>query len=303
MAITATVLGNIPANTGVYKSAEVDTLLSALDEKFEGKLVNAIHWKGTVATVEALPTDAEAGDMYNVGADLSGDNYVWNGSAWDKMASSFGLPDYLLESALESKYLQIANVDSKVTELGYAKTADVNEALAEKQDNLSTEQLAACDSGITSAKVSAYDAHVANADIHVTAAQKTAWTAKQDALDDTQMAAVNSGITATKVAAYDAYATGKQDTLDTAQLAAVNSGITAAKVGTYDGYAAQIDAKQDAASLDTDVAALTYVKAAVTDALDGRLDAIAGVTVPAKDTVTIYALWEVVNAIVAAAEA
>ena len=51
-----------------------------------------------------------------------------------------------------------------------------------------------------------YDAHVANADIHVTAEQKAAWSGKQDALTDTQLLAVNSGITATKVSGYDAHA-------------------------------------------------------------------------------------------------
>lgn len=57
-------------------------------------------------------------------------------------------------------------------------------ALATKQDALSTAQQNAANSGITSAKVSSYDTHIADADIHVTAAQKTAWTAKQDAISD-----------------------------------------------------------------------------------------------------------------------
>lgn len=39
-------------------------------------------------------------------------------------------------------------------------------------------------SGITAAKVSAYDAHIADGDIHVTAAQKTEWSGKQDAIEN-----------------------------------------------------------------------------------------------------------------------
>lgn len=95
-----------------------------------------------------------------------------------------------------------------------ATVEGMNTELAKKQDNLTTDQLAAVNSGVTADKVTAYDAHVANADIHVTAEQKTAWTAKQDALNETQMAAVDSGITAEKVAAFDGYATtleGKAD--------------------------------------------------------------------------------------------
>mgnify|MGYP004544944931 CR=1 FL=1 len=44
------------------------------------------------------------------------------------------------------------------------------------------EQLDAINSTITSNLVSSYSGHIADTDIHVTAAQKTAWTAKQDAL-------------------------------------------------------------------------------------------------------------------------
>lgn len=79
-------------------------------------------------------------------------------------------------------------------------SVDLDELKKTFQTNLSTGQLAAADSGITAAKVGEYDDHLADADIHVTAAQKTAWTAKQDALNDAQLAAVNSGITAEKVA-------------------------------------------------------------------------------------------------------
>lgn len=57
-------------------------------------------------------------------------------------------------------------------------------ALQGKQASLSAAQLNATNSGATAAKVSGYDTHVANSDIHVTAAQKTAWSGKQDAIND-----------------------------------------------------------------------------------------------------------------------
>lgn len=63
-----------------------------------------------------------------------------------------------------------------------AVTATDIPGLSGKQDQLTTPQLNAVNSGITAAKVTGYDAHLANADIHVTAEQKTAWTNKQDAL-------------------------------------------------------------------------------------------------------------------------
>ena len=56
-------------------------------------------------------------------------------------------------------------------------------ALAAKQDTLSAAQLLAANSGITADKVSGYDTHVANGDIHVTSSQKSAWSGKQDAIN------------------------------------------------------------------------------------------------------------------------
>ena len=72
-----------------------------------------------------------------------------------------------------------------------------------KQAALTTAQLNAVNSWITSAKVSTYDWY----------ATTIAW--KQAALNSDQLAAVNSWITATKVDTYDWYATSKQDKLTT----------------------------------------------------------------------------------------
>ena len=132
---------------------------------------------------------------------------------------------------------------------------------------------AAMTSGITAAKVTGYDSHVADTDIHVTAAQKTAWTNKQDALTTEQLAAANSGITAAKVTAYEAYdgrITANANDIstlettvgnvssglvkDVAEIKAsdvMNSGITAAKVTAYDGYAATIVDKANTTDLTT----------------------------------------------------
>lgn len=67
-------------------------------------------------------------------------------------------------------------------------------AIAAKQDALSAAQLLAANSGATATKVSGYDTHVADGDIHVTSSQKTAWTAKQDAISD--IATIRSNATA-----------------------------------------------------------------------------------------------------------
>ncbi len=99
----------------------------------------------------------------------------------------------------------IKQVNGKITigaaqdiQIAQSQVTGLGTALGGKQDNLSTDQLAAVNSGITKTKVGTYDGYA---------------TGKQDALSDDQLAAVNSGITAAKVGQYDGYATGKQDTL------------------------------------------------------------------------------------------
>jgi len=50
--------------------------------------------------------------------------------------------------------------------------------------DMSAEQILAINSGITAAKVTTYQEHIEDADIHVTAELKGKWSAKQDAIDD-----------------------------------------------------------------------------------------------------------------------
>lgn len=115
---------------------------------------------------------------------------------------------------------------------------EVDALLDTKQGNLTDPQLAAANSGITEAKRQGYDAHLANADVHVTAEQKTAWTGKQDALSVAQLAACNSGIDATAKAKYDAYA-GEIGDLDEAK---ADKATTLAGYGIGDAYTkTQID--------------------------------------------------------------
>ena len=61
--------------TDAYTKTEIDQ-----------KLTSGMHYKGSVATVSQLPASGnEVGDFYNVTA--TGENYAWDGSAWDLTGS------------------------------------------------------------------------------------------------------------------------------------------------------------------------------------------------------------------------
>lgn len=56
-------------------------------------IVNAMDWKGTVATVADLPTEGQSkGDIYHVTA--TGGEYAWDGTEWQEMGSIVDLSGY-----------------------------------------------------------------------------------------------------------------------------------------------------------------------------------------------------------------
>lgn len=67
--------------TNAYTKTEVDNAIGSA-------VTNMYKYKGSVATVSALPSSGQTtGDVYNVEA--SGMNYAWNGTAWDALGEIF----------------------------------------------------------------------------------------------------------------------------------------------------------------------------------------------------------------------
>ena len=65
--------------TNYYTKSEID-----------GKLSAGMHYKGTVASYNNLPSsDNQIGDLYNVTD--TGANYAWSGTAWDKLSENIDL--------------------------------------------------------------------------------------------------------------------------------------------------------------------------------------------------------------------
>lgn len=78
-------------STNDYTTAEKNKLAafgSASDYALKSDITNMYKYKGSVATVSALPSSGNTtGDVYNVEA--SGMNYAWNGSDWDALGETF----------------------------------------------------------------------------------------------------------------------------------------------------------------------------------------------------------------------
>lgn len=70
--------------------------------------------KGTKANMAALPTTGNvAGDVWNVDGDGKGANYVWNGTAWDKLSETIDLSPYML--AADIQIISNAEIDTMMT--------------------------------------------------------------------------------------------------------------------------------------------------------------------------------------------
>lgn len=66
----------------------VAQLTDAGDYAKKSEIAGAYRYKGSVATISALPTTGNAeGDVYNVEAD--GSNHAWTGTEWDNLGGSF----------------------------------------------------------------------------------------------------------------------------------------------------------------------------------------------------------------------
>ena len=94
---------------------------------------------------------------------------------------------------IEIENPQTTGIDDSVERFKFNGTNWVYEYTLNNSSFTAAEK-AAIDSGIDSAKVAVYDAHVANSDIHVTLSDKSSWNAKQDAISD--LSTIRSGASA-----------------------------------------------------------------------------------------------------------
>lgn len=136
---------------------------------------------------------------------------------------------------------------SGVVDLGTVITA--HQDISGKQDKLSTVQLNAVNSGITSAKVEQYNGYNTTISNHTTrlttlegkpGLDKTG-TVSSIKINGTTKTPTNGVVDLGTVITSHQSLDGKQDKLTAAQLNAVNSGITSDKVKAYDGYSGTIN--------------------------------------------------------------
>ena len=129
--------------TDAYTKTATDTAIStAVSSKansadvytkneIDGKLSGAMHFKGTVATVSALPSTGNVqGDMYNVLS--TGANYAWDGSAWDKLSENIDLSDYYTKTQTDTAISTAVAGKANISDLATVATSGSYNDLSNK---------------------------------------------------------------------------------------------------------------------------------------------------------------------------
>lgn len=124
-------------------SAKQGKVLMGEIDGVKAKLVNIYAYKGSKDKYAELPTDAVAGDVWNVAeahnGHPAGTNYAWTGTEWDALAGSIDLSNYYNKSevdgaiAVESA-LRVAE-EQRLAVLIEANTTLANEAKGIASEN------------------------------------------------------------------------------------------------------------------------------------------------------------------------
>lgn len=109
--------------TDAYTKTEVD-----------GMVAGTFHFEGEVASYEALPTDAEKGDVYQV----EDKEYAWNGIEWVELGFNIDLSAYLTAEAASATYATISNLATKADSNSVYTKTQTDSLVSAKADKATT---------------------------------------------------------------------------------------------------------------------------------------------------------------------
>lgn len=122
----------IKVNGSALATTDKTVNIDLSDYALKSDLASAVEWKGTVASVSALPTNAGKGDMYHVSEKSA--EYVYDGSNWQEVGSIVDLSSYSttsqMNTAISSAISSKADKSYVDTELGKKASTSILKAVA-----------------------------------------------------------------------------------------------------------------------------------------------------------------------------
>ena len=89
---------NKPTKLSEFQNDSGFQTASDVQSAINSAVSSVLKYKGTVANREALPSNAEVGDTYNL--QDTGGNVAWDGTKWDDLGETIDLSGYVQESDL-----------------------------------------------------------------------------------------------------------------------------------------------------------------------------------------------------------
>ena len=130
-------------------SAKQGKVLMGEIDGVKAKLVKIYTYKGSKDTYAELPSDAVAGDVWNVveahEGHPAGTNYAWTGTEWDALAGSIDLSNYYNKSEVNAA-IKVEADRAKGEEARLEGLIGGNATLAQEAKNLATDNKSALDS-------------------------------------------------------------------------------------------------------------------------------------------------------------
>lgn len=89
---------NKPTKLSEFQNDSGFQTASQVQSAIKSATSTVLRYKGTVANREALPSNAEVGDTYNL--QDTGGNVAWDGTKWDDLGETVDLSGYVQENEL-----------------------------------------------------------------------------------------------------------------------------------------------------------------------------------------------------------
>lgn len=136
------------STTSALSAKQGKVLMGEIDG-VKAKLVNIYTYKGSKDKYTDLPTDAVAGDVWNVSEAYNnhpaGTNYAWTGTEWDALAGSIDLSNYFNKEEVNAA-IKVETDRATEEEERLAGLISSNASLAQEAKNLASENKASIDS-------------------------------------------------------------------------------------------------------------------------------------------------------------
>lgn len=118
---TVEIINNLnSSSTTAALSANQGRVLGQRVTTLEGKISSVYSYKGSKATYAELPSDAAAGDVWNVEKahdnHPAGTNWAWTGTAWDALGGAIDLSAYYNKTQADAAIAAAVNAEKTLRE-------------------------------------------------------------------------------------------------------------------------------------------------------------------------------------------